>query len=271
MQVKHILIGSRALALRNPVFQLKPDADWDIVSDLQSYLFYPKTEVHSFDITLNEGLKNYTDDLTVEINGITVHVCTLKGLAIVKRSHLWRLHFFDKHMLHYTRFLKQVVPMYNKEDKKYLEERTLATYKYFNERHPNLNQSVEGFFDDYVTKKYNHDWLHELFAHKDKPMYTYMQTDPSKAWCNKSLWDEFTFQEKLWTVAEEASVIATERFLVPQDWNYNSRRAYYNAMQKVCTTLCSGWFRDFALDNYEACLLEYDEAKFLRVKSILNC
>jgi len=133
-----------------------------------------------------------------------------------------------------------------------------------------LNQTVEEFFDDAVTKKYNHDFLHSLFAYQEQPMYTRLQTDSTKAWCSKELWDGLTHVEQLQCVAEETYVIATERFMVPKDWKYPAKLAYNKALNKVCTTLCKNWFRDKAIDYYPEVMELFDEGKFLSVKDKLS-
>ena len=43
-------------------------------------------------------------------------------------------------------------------------------------------------------------------------------------------------------------VIALERFVIPG--KLNPKLAYLKAVEKICTTLTSGWFRDFAIDNW---------------------
>jgi len=158
----------------------------------------------------------------------------------------------------------------NKNDVEFLQERTALTHKMFPQGSPNLNQTVEDFFDDAVTKKYEHDYLHSLFAYYEKPMYTRLQTDSTKAWCSKELWDGLTHVEQLQCVAEETYVIATERFMVPKDWNYPMKLAYGKALNKVCTTLCSNWFRDKAIDYYPEVMELFDEGKFLEVKGKLE-
>jgi hypothetical protein len=44
-------------------------------------------------------------------------------------------------------------------------------------------------------------------------------------------------------------VIALERFLIPGLDQY-AYSAYNKALKKVCTSLTSGWFRDFAIWNW---------------------
>lgn len=269
--MKNLLIGSQALAIRKPnEFKVRRDSDWDIISESELNLGEAKVEWHDPNMLGNFMLEAYTDDVSIFLNSVELKPLTLKGLSIVKRSHLWRDYFFDKHMAHYNFHLRDQVKNYTEFDWEMLDDRTQDSYTYFNEKHPNLNQTVKSFFDDYVEKKYDHDMLHSLFAHSERPMYTYMQPDPSKAWCDRKLWNRFSHEEKLWCVAEEAYVIGTERFIVPSDWNYHFKKAYDLSVRKICTTLCSGFFRDFALDNYQEVLLQFNPSKFAKVQSNLK-
>jgi hypothetical protein len=198
--------------------------------------------------------------------GCWLYVVNPVGLAIMKRSHLWRTLGFDKHITQYCKYLRK----YHDPEHPVLKARTILTHFAFPQQHPRLNVSVPEFFDDYVVKRYNHDWLHELVAHEAVPLYKQMQSNPECAWCDKSLWYRFTHQQKINCCSEEVYVIAIERFLVPRDWDYSSKVAYHKALNKVCTTLCSGWFRDFSIDNYTEI---YDNCKIIRfteVKSILE-
>lgn len=95
-------------------------------------------------------------------------------------------------------------------------------------------------------------------------------TQMEQAWCEKDLWLALSVEERNMCVAEECYVIATERFLVLNDWGYSSKRAYFNALQKVCTTLTSGWFRDWAIDHYPEVVYLYDSEKFNKVKGSID-
>lgn len=112
----------------------------------------------------------------------------------------------------------------------------------------------EEFFDDFVTKYYIHDNIHKCMSHKEKPMYEYMQEDLTKVECSKKLWDEFTHLERMQCVLEECYVIALERHIIPAQKTGRAGLvdflAFEWALMRVCTTLCSGWFRAFAVDNY---------------------
>lgn len=246
----------------NPAVPLKADTDWDIISSFP----IEGAEFHDRFLLNNDDLDKYCTDESIQFNGSTVHILSMKGLSLVKRSHLHRDLSFDKHITHYWKYLQYQSKFWNDDDKKFLAQRTQMTLKRFPQLKPNLNQSVEAFFDDAVKKKYNHDYLHELFAYEDKPMYTRIQHHPLIAKCEFSLWENLSSKQKLQCVAEETQVIATERFLVPKDWEYPTKAAYMKALQKVCTTLTSGWFRDFALDNYPSVVQLFNKNKFREVQ-----
>lgn len=262
----NILIGSRALERVQPQFTARHGTDWDIISYCE--FDHPDIEVHDPDILYNSELENFVYDEII-IEGRPVHILTSQGLAIVKRSHLWRDLSFDKHIAMYHRWLRPYLPTegYAYE---YLKRRTEETHKMFPQGNPNLMQSKEDFFDDAVKKKYDHDYLHELFAFHDKPIYTRLLRNKELAWCDRDKWDALSFEDKVLCVTEETQVIAAERFCIPHDWEYNSKRAYYAALKKVCTTLCSGWFRDFAIDHYPEVIGQYDPLKFQFVKKELE-
>ncbi len=266
--MKNLLIGSRALGYWFGSWTCtKKDTDWDVISSRP----IEGTEWHDPWLLNNEEIENYATDKTIIFNDEVLHVVHPIGLAIIKRSHLWRSLSFGKHITHYHKYLRRFTKEFSQHDIDVLARRTKMTMEAYPQQGPNLRQPVEEFFTDAVTKKFSHDWLHELYAFTDRPIYTKMQRDPSTAWCEKDMWDEFTHTQKMYAVAEEALVIATERFLVPNDFNFPAKLAYHKAVEKICTTLCKGWFRDFAIDNYPQALAMFDAKKVSKVKSILEC
>ena len=267
-----VLIGSRALQYWYPNAAITNDkSDWDIISEapLYGHEWRDVSEWHDPDVLNNRHMAKYYYSATdfINFNGHVVHVMTLEGLAIINRSHLWRAtDKFQKHITHYHRYLKQYLPKVCYD----LDVRTELTHQMFPQFHPKLNQSVDDFFDDAVTKVYNHDYLHQLYAYEERPMYTKLQTDKESAWCSPDLWRLLSYNQKLQCVAEEAYVIATERFLVPKDWNYPSKLAYMKSIDKICTSLCSGYFRDFAIEEHPKLIQMFDASRVTAVKYILE-
>ena len=269
--MKNLLIGSRALNFWHPAHQIKLDTDWDIIS-LKPIA---GAEWHDPSLLNNSELERYASDSTIQFAGETIHIVNEVGLLITKRSHLWRELGFDKHITQYHQWLSKCANNYyahnlSSSDIEFLQHRTELSYAEFPTHTIKLNVSVRDFFADGVKKVYDHDYLHRLFAYGDVPHYTRMQIDDSKAWCERRLWEKFTFEEQVETVAEECYVIAAERFLIPANWQFIPRIAYYRALKKVCTTLTSGWFRDFAIDYFPLVLEKFSNKKFQDVQKQLK-
>lgn len=186
-------------------------------------------------------------------------------LYSLKKSHI---HFpikFDKHISDYifldryfasSDILKDITKL------KFIEtEERLGKLKT-----PSLDKAVDKFFDQsksYVKSYFIHDDMHKAVAHYEEPLYLRMQVDKTKAKCEKHLWETFTFEDKCKCVLEEAYVIALERKILPSIYGHaknwtNSEDALNWALMRICTTLCSGWFRSFATSNLD------------KIKSIAN-
>lgn len=130
---------------------------------------------------------------------------------------------------------------------------------------PSLNKSSKEFFrqsDGFVKSYFIHDHIHKVMSHYDTPLYEKMQRDSVSAKCERDMWEAFTFEEKSKCVLEEAYVIALERKIIPMLFGgasyYSSKEALDWSLMRISTTLCSGWFRQFATDN------------FLRIREYIN-
>jgi hypothetical protein len=182
-------------------------------------------------------------------------VCTPEELYIQKRSHIHRPLKFIKH-IHELELIKKECKDIGTwpVNSSLLKERTKLTKDKYGDKVPSLNKTNEDFFDDPVTKYYVHDDLHEVVAYYDRPLYERLKVDGSMAKCEKDLWNELSHEDKVNCVREEAYVIALERFIIPHlikgERHRNQYFAFYAALEKICSTLTSGWFRDFAIDNY---------------------
>jgi hypothetical protein len=126
-----------------------------------------------------------------------------------------------------------------------LDRRKKATYNY---QHPKLNTNKQEFFTDSVPYQYDHDTIHEAVKHLDKPAYQYYMQDGAQVMCSS---DKFFAQPeivRLYGVLEESYVLALERAVIPH--GTNPERAFDIALEKVCTSITSGWFREYAYENY---------------------
>jgi len=289
-----LVVGSKALNYHFPEFQ-REVKDIDIIGTTDDINYLIKTlnpekvlDNHNITTLLNiQNPNEFFNTKNVEIlnsdNSIALQeyikyenngnlgglrYASPEVLLSLKKSHI---HFpikFQKHIKDYN-FLLDIL----KEDK--LENITKINFKETELRFgklktPSLKKSTSKFFDQsegYVKYFYIHDDIHQVMAHYDRPIYEDMQTTSESAWCQKELWDNFSFEKKAKCVLEEAYVIALERKIIPMlngvSDVVSSKKALEWSLMRICTTLCSGWFRQFAADNYSR-ICEYVNHQYVQ-------
>lgn len=143
-------------------------------------------------------------------------------------------------------------------DEELYKARMDATYGY---SHPNLRRTKEEFFitTGELKYEYDHDSLHEAVAHLDRPMYTYYAVDGEQVLSDRSKFEALSDLHKQYGVIEEAYVLALERAVIPLD--VDPEEAFMMALEKVCTSITSGWFREYAWEHYYDVLhlFDYDD------------
>lgn len=207
----------------------------------------------------NEALIEYykyvcsTDYFYIDGAIYCLNVLPLDALYIQKRSHIWQSRNFTKNIFQ----LKEITDKMNtlpSLSNCLLKKRIKLTKEKYGDRVPTLNKTNEDFFDDTITKYFNHDDLHKTMAHYSEPLYEQLKKDKTLAKCEKDLWTNLSHHDKIRCVQEECYVIALERFVIPnviKKLNFPPPQiTFMKALEKVCTNLCSGWFRDFAIDNF---------------------
>jgi hypothetical protein len=228
-----------------------PDGRWveiEIATTGSSSLDYLRWE---FEMTVSTAADFY---------GVVIPVAPLEMLYSLKRAHRHSPRMFHKHVKDYN-LLREIV----KTDA--LPEITKKRYQETVEREklrtPSLNKSTKDFFDDKVSNRtFIHDQIHEVMAFGDRPMFEKIKIDPNKVACSKEKFFALTHEERAHCVQEEVYVIALERAIIPMLFEGEGMatpvEAYKWALMRICTTLCSGWFREFALENYEDLMLRYN-------------
>jgi hypothetical protein len=245
------LTGSRALNWWYPEqFPIKDNTDWDLVGDNiksdQSCL----VDVGPDGLLSKEICEHYNSGETIPTPYGPAYVVYPVCVMLFKRSHLHRpikfaKHIRDYHWLKSRQYEKAGDNTYND----FLKERTKLTKEKYGDKTPSLKQKTNDFFDDYVTKKYKHDDLHLATCYGERPLYESLKTDNDLVWCSKSKWNSLSHSDQINCVREEAFVIALERYLINKK-GYPAKFAFNNAVERICTTLTSGWFRDFAIENW---------------------
>jgi hypothetical protein len=289
-----IIIGSRAmlpqLDLRNEEIKNRfHKADYDVIMSVEEFggwtshneniiksLLPSKENKYKAVLEVNGNRSVYEIELGFEgtsskfLLDNKVEVCepnssrlSLEYCLLTKKSHLIYPVHFEKNINDYH-LLKDILGDFELTPKmqEYFKLRSEEAKNRYNQRTPNLNVTTEDFFSSKlnVPHYFVHDDLHEVMAHFDKPIYTMMQKDSNKAWCEKDMFFQLPLGYQVKCVQEEAYVIALERYIIPQyGENCNDFfTCYKNAVKRVCTTLCSGWFREFAIERYVEVIGNYD-------------
>jgi hypothetical protein len=269
------LTGSRALLFWQGFDCSAGDSDWDIIANeeelnLLGLSFGCRDSIRVGDVEfINEDSLNNKEVCSGVIsssyhNGdlyFNFNICDLNSLYIQKRSHVWRPIKFARHIMQLQNIislLEEELPL-SERNQYLLKKRIKLTKEKYGDRVPSLNKSNKDFFDDTVKKYYVHDEVHEVMAHYDRPLYESLKYDDKmdSAFCSKDLWEKLSYEDKVKCVQEECYVIAVERFVIPRflkGEKYPPENiTFMRALEKVCTTLCSGYFRDFAIDNWSEC------------------
>jgi len=137
-----------------------------------------------------------------------------------------------------------------------MKRREDETYDY---SHPKLNVSKENFFAaDGVPYVYDHDSIHVSVARWVAGVPAYTKFSSGEVYSSKEkFFNECSQQTRIRAVVEESCVLAIERSLVPFN-SISPAAAFSRALEKVCTSITSGWFREFAWEHYDEAVLEFD-------------
>lgn len=183
-------------------------------------------------------------------------VPTLDMLFTIKQSHRYLRnspHFWKTMADWHT--MKHFGATVRPEYKDFLKMREAETYWY---KHPKLNVSKDDFFqDDGIQYVWDHDDIHKSVAVYDRPAYTYYLKDGAQVDCDKNKFFAVSQDIRLAGVVEEAAVLAIERSLVPHPGVWTPEYAWKFALAKVCSSITSGWFRQFGYENAPEILKMY--------------
>jgi hypothetical protein len=103
----------------------------------------------------------------------------------------------------------------------------------------NMNKANSEFFKDKITRKFNHDFLHEQFAFYKRPLNETIRPDIDRTWCSEELFNKLSEEDKLKCALEEVYVIAYERFSIG---NVPIKLSIIKALKQLITTMTKGWF-----------------------------
>lgn len=144
----------------------------------------------------------------------------------------------------------------------FYKRREAATYSY---GHPSLNQGKKDFFsNDGLIYTLDHDSIHLAVKNLDRPAYTYFLADEVKV--SKTMFESLDRHVQLLSVYEEVCVLAIERSLVPFPNALTPEQAFDMAQMKISTSISSGWWREFAWENFYEVKSMYSDEYFEKFK-----
>lgn len=279
-----VLIGSKAL--RYYTDQIDTSIDTDVVGDYDSIVSYMKSQdvkpasiyptdhgkkliakypnktIIEAEINWGHGSSQMLCDLVIDdpdrnltgpIDGV---IPSLDMLYTLKMSHRYLRNspHFRKTMDH-IHLMRKMGAKIRPEYKEFLKLREQETYHY---AHPKLNVAKKDFFkDDGIAYVYDHDDIHKAIKHFDKPAYEYYSN--AEVMCSKKLFFDVSEEIRLHGVLEEAYVLALERSQIPFKGQIEPRKSFDIALMKVCSSITSGWFREFGWENFYTVESMYNE------------
>ena len=230
-----ILVGSSAAKVHLPFFREAKDIDaWcrEKIWDIDCSVMPP--EIFKL----------------MEHNSLVNRCASLNDLLTIKLSHLPYDIQWKKHLNDYLVFKKHGAQI-NQALYVALQQHWESVHgnKYF----LSLYRTKDNFFDDYVEKEQEHDYLHELVAYPDKPVYSRCLQEGQEVMID---WDKFLampFEQQVKMFREEINVIATERWLLPtkDSGKITFREAYSKSLHKTVTALTKGKASRFLCENIE--------------------
>lgn len=190
----------------------------------------------------------------------TDKVADLNTLYALKMSHRYKKnspHFY-KTMADIKR-MREAGAVIPADMMDWYKRRERETYAY---SHPKLNQSKKDFFTDDVPYTWDHDDIHKVVARGNRPAYLEYLVPGEEVKCSREMFEECSAQSRINGVYEESMVLAIERSIYPynvegpEGWE----KSFRFALMKVCTSITSGWFREFAWENHDevAAMFDYE-------------
>lgn len=283
-----ILYGSRALLLQRPGIINRNPSDFDFCCTMEEYEDWFNKNKQKINITKNyqkgnkmiiEGDTNCEFEIIepgkssellndlVSKDPDTIHtkmgmIPSLDMLFTLKTSHRYQKNcpHFWKTLFDYHK-MKANGAKVREEFKVFLKMRESEQYNF---HLPKLNVNKDKFFneeDNGFTPEKDHDSLHIALSLHDRPAYTYYLKDGSEVMCSKEKFFACDRSIQIAGVIEEAAVLFFERSYFPFPGTMTISQGWHFAFSKVCTSITSGFFREFSFNNAPEILSYYPYLK----------
>jgi len=88
--------------------------------------------------------------------------------------------------------------------------------------------------------------------------------------CSEEKFNSLTLEDRLLLVQEEVWVTALEKYLIPSNFTHGDNLAYAKSLKKLVTTMSSGWFSIFIIENYHKLYKNTDWSFITKFKQKYN-
>lgn len=189
---------------------------------------------------------------TVTLGGTRHAYPSLNFLYMLKMSHRYL-----KDSPHFLKTMADIKMLRSKgaviqpEHEAFYQQRMADTYVY---SHPDLSVDKATFFDAEATGVpyvYDHDSIHEAIRTLPVPAYTLFAEPGHQVKSSEVLFWQAGHDVRIRAGMEESMVLAIERSLVPYPDKMTPTEAFLYSLMKVCTSVTSGWFREFVWESYD--------------------
>lgn len=292
-----ILIGSAAL-VNHGIQTGRPSLDIDVVGSYDDIIEYAKTRGNikeCYPVKGGDKLVIKTDQIIIEgeitwdnssaadlWNAVsndpdTLYEKRLNGFIHPSLNMLYTLKMSHRYLKNSPHFLKTMrdIQLMRRNGATITDalhpfylRRMAATYTY---KHPSLMQSKKDFFsDDGIKYQFDHDSIHEAVKHMERPAYTYFKPENSPVMCDKDMFFAADEKIRLYAVLEESYVLALERSQIPFPNLLPPKKSFDIALMKVCSSITSGYFREFAWEHYDYVQEMYNDNYVERFKACVE-
>ena len=180
----------------------------------------------------------------------TERMATLDELYTIKLSHAywelpngsWNKHMYDLVVLRQAG-AKVIQPLHD------------ALYRVWEQHHGakkvDLNMDSTAFFTDAVRRVWDHDSVHVSVAYGEQPMYEGLRREGEDVGMDMAKVKALPEEDIVKLFREEVYATALERRIIPGEYTYPARAAYYWALRRTITSLTKGWSAQFIAERYE--------------------
>jgi len=257
-----ILTGSHALAKYIDIGREPKDIDYLCSYDeYEAFVYFNESKiVHKGDTKFGHfvimlGSKPIEFDIAEKSESSKILYDAYKGREALPLHVLYAMKMSHRYLRNSPHFLKTMNDIILMRDEgagitskmaEWIKLREKETYVY---KHPDLTVDKVNFFVDNFYK-FDHDDVHEAIKVGDAPAYQAIKIPGEDVKCSKELFDALPYEKKLLCTYEESCVLALERHQIPNNYNPDPLKSFQIALQKVCSSITSGWFREWSWENY---------------------